>query len=52
MIFFPTIILFHLLTRKGQLSVSVERMCTVVNSYVAACPGKMWIGELHIVGPA
>ena len=44
---FSTVILSLPLIQEGQLSVSGERMCTIlVNHLEEACPVNMWLGKL------
>ena len=45
---FSTVILSLPLIQEGQLSVSGERMCTVVvnRSEDSACPANVWLGKL------
>ena len=45
---FSTVILSLLLIQEGQLSVSVERMCTIVVNSLEnyACPVNVWLGKL------
>ena len=44
---FSTVILSLPLIQEGQLSVSGERMCTVlVNRIDLACPVNVWLGKL------
>ena len=48
---FSTVILSLPLIQEGQLSVSGERMCTIlVNSLEdEACPVNMWLGKLTVL---
>ena len=45
---FSTVILYLPLIQEGQLTVSGERMCTIlVNRFEdKACPVKVWLGKL------
>ena len=44
---FSTVILSLPLIQEGQLSVSGERMCTIlVNRLDKACPVNVWLGKL------
>ena len=44
---FSTVILSLPLIQEGQLSVSVERMCTILVNLLEnyACPVKVWLGK-------
>ena len=48
---FSMVILSLRLIQEGQLSVSGERMCTIlVNSLEdLACPAKVWVGKLTVL---
>ena len=45
---FSTVILSLPLIREGQLSVSGERMCTILVNHLEnqACPVNVWLGKL------
>ena len=45
---FSTVILSLLLIQEGQLSVSGERMCTILVNFLEdlACPVNVWLGKL------
>ena len=45
---FSTVILSLLLIQEGQLSVSGERMCTILVNHLEdlACPVNVWLGKL------
>ena len=48
---FSTVILSLLLIQEGQLSVSGERICTIVINCLEdeACPVKVWLGKLTML---
>ena len=48
---FSTVILSHLLIQEGQLSVSGERMCTVLANHLEdyAFPVKVWLGKVTVL---
>ena len=48
---FSTVILSLTLIQKGQLSVSGERMCTLLVNHLEdlACPVKVWLGKLTML---
>ena len=43
---FSTVILSLPLSQEGQLSVSGERMCTILVNRLEACPVYVWLGKL------
>ena len=43
---FSTVILSLPLIQEGQLSVSGERMCTILVSRLEDCPVNVWLGKL------
>ena len=50
---FSTVILSLPLIQEGQLSVSGERMCTILDNRLEdkACPVNVWLGELTALDP-
>ena len=48
---FSTVILSLLLVQEGQLSISGERMCTILVNHLEdkACPVNMWLGKLTML---
>ena len=48
---FPTVILSLQLIQEGQLSVSGERMCTILVYHLEdkACPVNVWLGKLTVL---
>ena len=49
---FSTVILSLPLIQEGQLSVSGERMCTILVNRLEdkACPVNVWLGKLTVLG--
>ena len=43
---FSTAILSHPLIQEGQLSVSGERICTILVNRLEDCPVNVWVGKL------
>ena len=48
---FSTVILSLWLIQEGQLSVSGQRMCTILVNHLEdkACPVKVWLGKLTVL---
>ena len=46
---FSMVVLSLPLIQEGQLSVSGERMCTVLVNCFEACPVNMWLGKLTML---